>query len=484
MMSLLKLSPLAAIARVSAWASLIAAMMALVLLSCSQLQPGSSGPDISNVTVTSVTQTTAEISWGVSPEGTGQVEFGETNAYGRFSTLEPELLPFHVQELDGLTVDQIYHFRVISSDSSGAMSWSGDMTFATDERPIQAVAETGIYGSGIGADSKDNMLLDGASVSHRFRASTSAGLQSVQFQQRGGPGYSLGDGGSVRVSVQTNRPGSLDAPSGEILSSVTVRPGNPAGDWTTYERYEFDQPAELTKGLIYHIVFENLDREPAANHISVNEIFTFERYKPRQPATSDDYAVLTKSGTAWQVEPHDTADMALEYRDGTVDGQAYIENMCALYGVVSGPQSMARENFKVSGVTRTVSEAWVRVKRTYGDAPLTIALKSGDDEVLATAEIPARSVAVAGEGCTQGGATWVKAQFGQEHDLTHGETYNLELSAPSTSQYTVDPIREGTDQGMLSYRFTDGDGQRTEDGGKTWANLYEWSPVDLQFYFR
>jgi hypothetical protein len=37
---------------------------------------------------------------------------------------------------------------------------------------------------------------------------------------------------------------------------------------------------------------------------------------------------------------------------------------------------------------------------------------------------------------------------------------------------------------MASYAFRDGSGQMTTTGGTTWVDLYRWSPVDMQFYFR
>jgi hypothetical protein len=68
--------------------------------------------------------------------------------------------------------------------------------------------------------------------------------------------------------------------------------------------------------------------------------------------------------------------------------------------------------------------------------------------------------------------------------LEEGVTYDLRLATGRASQYTADPVREATDQGMLSYRFIDGGAERSTDGGFTWSPLYPHSPVDLQFYFQ
>ena len=69
-------------------------------------------------------------------------------------------------------------------------------------------------------------------------------------------------------------------------------------------------------------------------------------------------------------------------------------------------------------------------------------------------------------------------------DIQNGQTYNLRLSTAAGTEYTAVPIQEGTPRGLLSRRFTDGDGQHTTDGGSTWQNLYLYDPADLQFYFR
>ena len=103
---------------------------------------------------------------------------------------------------------------------------------------------------------------------------------------------------------------------------------------------------------------------------------------------------------------------------------------------------------------------------------------------ISAASVTADRVPTSAPGCTRGGAVWVSATFASPVTLAKGSTYNLRLETASGTRYTADPIREGTDTGLRSYRFTDGHGQRTVDGGRTWVNLYRWSPVDLQFYFR
>ena len=344
----------------------------------------------------------------------------------------------------------------------------------------------GFYGS-IGADSKANLQVGGvdegtgvSKISHRFRAGTTAALTSLRFAQRGGAGYSAGDGGTLRISV---RPDSNGVPSSTVLASVERAFGNPAGEWSTYHDTSFSSPATLTAGQLYHIVFENTSTS-GQNYISVNNLFVFDETTPRQPFDPrDDYAVLLASGGPWSVLDHYTAVMDLTYANGHHDGMGYIEAMWQEYGTVSGNSHMVRQRFTVSSRDRVVSSVAVRMRRSAGSSPLTMRLESGSGQLIEAVSIPASAVPVVGTDDPRNGAgAWVSARFGTVHTLRAGSTYQLRLVTAAGTTYTTVPVREGSDTGFRSYRFTDGHGERTTDGGASWSKLYEWSPVDLQFY--
>ena len=113
-------------------------------------------------------------------------------------------------------------------------------------------------------------------------------------------------------------------------------------------------------------------------------------------------------------------------------------------------------------------------------------LETGGGTVLGSASIPASAVRVArpGDFGSSVSEVWVTGSFGKSITLAKGTRYNLRLSTGSGTEYTTIPLREGTDSGLASFRFVDGSGQRTTNGGRSWANLYEWSPVDLQFFLK
>jgi hypothetical protein len=141
-----------------------------------------------------------------------------------------------------------------------------------------------------------------------------------------------------------------------------------------------------------------------------------------------------------------------------------------------------RETFVISGGDRTVTMAAVRVRRTAGASQLFMTLETGSGGVIDSVAIPAKAIQLSSQSAI-GGEVWAIATFVRPHTLKNGVRYDLRLSTYSGTTYTTIPIREGTDAGFISHRFTDGSGQRMVDGAH-WGDLYRWSPVDLQFYFR
>ena len=98
-------------------------------------------------------------------------------------------------------------------------------------------------------------------------------------------------------------------------------------------------------------------------------------------------------------------------------------------------------------------------------------------------DVPASSVPASAAGGDNGGSVWVTVTFDAPHTLVDGSSYNLRLTTAAGTAYTSAPIREGTDVGLRSLAFRDGSGQSSSNG-TSWADLYAYSPVDIQFYFR
>ncbi len=108
---------------------------------------------ISRVTASSITATSATITWTTTKsdrafltfESRGQnsdtqVEYGTTTSYGLSTALNTLMVTNHSQELNGLTPNTLYHYRVKSRDSEGNLAVSGNFSFTTSDSSALAPA--------------------------------------------------------------------------------------------------------------------------------------------------------------------------------------------------------------------------------------------------------------------------------------------------------------------------------------------------------
>ena len=71
-------------------------------------------PSINGVTVSSVTTSTAAVSWTTNEPADTQVEYGLTTSYGQATPLDSGRVTNHLASLTGLTAGATYHYRVRS----------------------------------------------------------------------------------------------------------------------------------------------------------------------------------------------------------------------------------------------------------------------------------------------------------------------------------------------------------------------------------
>jgi phosphodiesterase/alkaline phosphatase D-like protein len=94
--------------------------------------PGDTTPPVVSSQVTSsVTQTSATITWTTNENANAQVEYGQSASYGTYTTIGDALTTAHSQKVDGLLPDSTYHFRVKSRDRDGNLGVSGGFTLKT-----------------------------------------------------------------------------------------------------------------------------------------------------------------------------------------------------------------------------------------------------------------------------------------------------------------------------------------------------------------
>ena len=92
-------------------------------------------PAISAVLVSSITSSSAVVTWTTNVVADSQVRYGTTPEYGSTTTLNPALVTSHSQSLTGLSPSTPYHYRVLSTDGTGALVVSADAAFTTAAAP-------------------------------------------------------------------------------------------------------------------------------------------------------------------------------------------------------------------------------------------------------------------------------------------------------------------------------------------------------------
>ncbi|MFZ5863437.1 MAG: fibronectin type III domain-containing protein [Nitrospirota bacterium] len=97
--------------------------------------PDTTPPSIFNLTTTDVTPTSAVVTWSTNEAATSQVEYGLTTAYGQRTVANATLLTAHREPLSALTPGATYHLRVLSADTVGNSTASGDITVVIPSSP-------------------------------------------------------------------------------------------------------------------------------------------------------------------------------------------------------------------------------------------------------------------------------------------------------------------------------------------------------------
>jgi len=100
-------------------------------------------PQISSVSSTGVSQTSATITWTTDEASTTYVEYGTTTSYGSNTTLNSTKVTSHSDTITDLFSGTTYHYRVKSRDTAGNERTSSDDTFTTtsggDTTPPDAI---------------------------------------------------------------------------------------------------------------------------------------------------------------------------------------------------------------------------------------------------------------------------------------------------------------------------------------------------------
>jgi hypothetical protein len=375
---------------------------------------------------------------------------------------------------------------MVASCSSNGSDHASTRAEAASRAPAPASAYRA--GALVQADSLGNTVIGGpnrGSLTFRFRAAWTGSVTAIRCyvikNVNGRTGYSLGDGGTMRVAMQADSGRKPHVPAGRLLASATFRPA----DRGFFPLVRFAKPAHVVAGHLYHVVFTNVGRDPARNYVSINGLYSNSRLGGGPPVP-DGLAVLESSaGGAARWVPRRSA--AHEYYLPILDvvgggagqhsGLGYME---VWDSKPIGAGAMVRQLLRVpQGRATRVAGAWLRVRRdeSTSDA-LALRLVRSDGRVLASAAVAADKVPASDAG-------WVHVRFASPVSLGGGTTFALTASAAGTGSYDAVPIRKGSGYGFdrLTY-FNSGYAQFNDGSG--WVGWDQWGghdrhDSDLQF---
>lgn len=341
-------------------------------------------------------------------------------------------------------------------------------------------------------------------VANRFLATVSAPLVHARILFVTGRGYSGGTGGTIRVSLHADDGSARHLPALDTeLASTTVVPTRRNGSNSFPQEIRFEQPPALQAGQLYHLVFRNVDPDPAANFVSVDHAATISANgRPARWLNTRDWSVeyatrpagsqgafewrnLTRQGSDnGTATNHFSPIMELGYGNGQVQGVGDMESGSVvperIHTIDAG--APVRERFSPT-TSRTISGLSLAAATTTGGS-LQWRLKQGDTELAAgQIEQPAPNYRVmkmktGADGRTEDNVDvtsmhWYDVALPTDIRLDAGKVYDLELTPAGNSRWVLAPHRNGQ---FYSFKwpaaFTESRAQHTRNG--RWLDTFLW----------
>jgi hypothetical protein len=354
---------------------------------------------------------------------------------------------------------------------------------------VAAGARTLSTGSFVQADALGNTVIGGsdrASLAFRFRATWTGSVKAIRCyvikNVNGRSGYSGGNLGTLRVALESDSGGRRHVPSGKRLASTTFRPA----DRGFFPEVRFDKAADVVAGRLYHVVFTNIDSDPASNYVSINALYSDSRLG-RGPRVPDDLAVLEGDrggggATYWSPRRSGPHEYYLPILDVVGGGGQHlgIGYMEVWDPKPIGGSAQVRQLLRTrSGKSTLVDGVWLRVQREDGaGAGLTLSIGRTSGGSIASATVDPSKVPTSAPG-------WIHVRFSEAASLPPSADLALTLSASGSSSYEVFPIRKGTSYGFDRTTIFDA-GYAQFNDGDGWIGWDQWGGhdernSDLQF---
>jgi len=115
-------------------------------------------PTVTNVVANNVSTSGASITWSSDQPSTSQVEYGTSTVYGTTTAEDKNLTTAHQVSVASLQPNVTYHYRVISTNSSGQTTTSSDYAFTTAKISSGGGGGTG-GGTGGGGSTTGNLTV-------------------------------------------------------------------------------------------------------------------------------------------------------------------------------------------------------------------------------------------------------------------------------------------------------------------------------------
>ena len=216
-------------------------------------------PVISNPTTSTISSTTATISWTTNEASDTQVEYGLTTSYGSSTTLNSSLVTNHSRDLSTLQASTLYHYRVKSKDAAGNLQTSGDYTFTTLVPPDTTVPVISVVTS--------------ANITSGAATITWTTNEASDTQIEYGLTTSYGSSTTLNSSLVTNHSQAISTLQPSTLYHYRVKSKDAAGNLQTSGDYTFTTliPPDTTVPVISAVTSANITSGAATITWTTNE---------------------------------------------------------------------------------------------------------------------------------------------------------------------------------------------------------------------
>ena len=313
----------------------------------------------------------------------------------------------------------------------------------------------------------------------RFAAERSGQISAVRWflrydQPVGHVGYSIGNGGSMRVELRTSDP-KTGFPTSTVLARTATLTNLLKRDRFAQTPLLAPYPV-LTAGETYHLVFLQLDSS-GKNEVSVNMLNTKSPIPlgltgRMGPFSGDTLAHLWINNQGrWYVREDRCPIFELTYTDGVACGIGWIFAHDTGDKRIGG-SLMARQRFAVLDEPIRTDGIWVRIRKSGGSPSDLICqlIDASANTIMEDIRVPAKQVVTSTR--YDAAVPWQFRSFSQPRTLAKGKTYLMRFSATS-GDYWIGATQEGSAYGFEDRNIAPSSyAEFSSNGGTSWSG---WS---------